>query len=379
MLLREAVNKKIEYKAQIPGLLVSCVLCLLSCVFVGCATVSAPKVAELPIQKFYLNNNLYYPLREICRHFKIDWDYDSFARQISMQKADTEVKLLIDSSVALVNGVPLDIREPVRVHNGLTVVPEKFRELVIDRFYCRIIPQASSEYAPGYAIRKVIVDAGHGGYDPGAIGRTGLREKDVNLDIARRLAHLLEAKGIDVSMTRSVDKFITLEERANIANRARADFFISIHSNSARSARLNGFEVYYITDKVNDYSRALDTAGNADLHIEPASFYNTSLNLKATLWDIIYTQSRSRSIILAQSICQAASRNMGLRILGVKGAPFYVLKGTRIPAVLVEVGFVSHPSEERYLRSGFYRQQLAEAICEGILNYSRQYELAGLH
>ena len=296
-----------------------------------------------------------------------------------MQKADTEVKLLIDSSVALVNGVPLDIREPVRVHNGLTVVPEKFRELVIDRFYCRIIPQASSEYAPGYAIRKVIVDAGHGGYDPGAIGRTGLREKDVNLDIARRLAHLLEAKGIDVSMTRSVDKFITLEERANIANRARADFFISIHSNSARSARLNGFEVYYITDKVNDYSRALDTAGNADLHIEPASFYNTSLNLKATLWDIIYTQSRSRSIILAQSICQAANRNMGLRILGVKGAPFYVLKGTRIPAVLVEVGFVSHPSEERYLRSGFYRQQLAEAICEGILNYSRQYELAGLH
>jgi len=117
----------------------------------------------------------------------------------------------------------------------------------------------------------------------------------------------------------------------------------------------------------------------SDLHIEPASFYNTSLNLKATLWDIIYTQSRSRSIILAQSICQAANRNMGLRILGVKGAPFYVLKGTRIPAVLVEVGFVSHPSEERYLRSGFYRQQLAEAICEGILNYSRQYELAGLH
>ena len=368
MLLKEAVNKKIEFKAQILGLLVSSVLCLVSCVFVGCATIAPPRVAELPIQKFYINNIPYYSLTEICRHFKIDWDYDSFARQISMKKADSEVKLLMDSSVALVNGSPLDIQQPLRMHNGLTVVPAKFRELVIDRFYSRIIPQASGESALGYAIRKVIVDAGHGGHDPGAIGRTGLREKDVNLDIARRLAHLLEAKGIDASMTRSVDKFISLEERAEIANRSKADFFISIHSNSARSARLNGFEVYYITDKINDYSRALTTAQNADLHIEPASFYNTSLNLKATLWDIIYTQSRLRSIIIAQSICQAASRNMGLRILGVKGAPFYVLKGTRIPAVLVEVGFVSHPSEERYLRSGFYRQQLAEAIAEGILN-----------
>lgn len=368
MLLKEVVNRKIEFKAQGFGLLLSCVFCLASSVFVGCAAIHAPEPAELPMQKFYINSIPYYPLTEICRHFKIDWDYDSFARQISLRKADTEVRLLIDSSVALVNGSPLDIQQPLRVHNGLTVVPEKFRELVIDRFYCRIIPQAPGEYTLGYAIRKVIVDAGHGGHDPGAIGRTGLREKDVNLDIARRLAHLLEAKGIDAVMTRSVDKFISLQERANIANRARADFFISIHSNSAPSARLNGFEVYYITDKINDYSRALDTARDADLHIEPASFYNTSLNLKATLWDIIYTQSRLRSVIIAQSICQAAGRNLGLRILGVKGAPFYVLKGTRIPAVLVEVGFVSNRSEERYLRSGFYRQQLAEAIAEGILN-----------
>lgn len=359
-------------KRFLTGLIVNCSLLTL---LIGCASLPAPRVAELPIQKFYLNNRLYYPLSEICRHFKIDWNYDSFGRQVSLKKADTEVKLLIDSSMALINGSPLDIREAVLVHNGLTVIPAKLKELVIDRFYRQVIPEAGRVYTSRYSIEKVIVDAGHGGHDPGAIGRTGLREKDVNLDIARRLAHLLEAKGIDAVMTRSVDKFITLKERANIANRAKADFFISIHSNSARSARLNGFEVYYITDKVNDYSRALDTARNADLHIEPSSFYNTSLDLKATLWDIIYTQSRSKSIILAQSIAQAASRNMGLRILGVKGAPFYVLKGTHIPAVLVEVGFISHPSEERYLRGGFYRQQLAEAIAEGILNYSRQYDI----
>lgn len=355
---------------------VSCVLALASCVLSGCATVSPPRVAELPIQKFYLNNALYYPLSEICRHFKISWDYDSFGRQISIKKADTEVKLLVDSQAALVNGLPLDLDMPVLVYNGITVVPARFKELVIDRFYCQLIPKSAPEYASGYAIRKVIVDAGHGGHDPGAIGRTGLREKDVNLDIARRLAYLLKANGIEVLMSRSADKFITLEERAAITNRLKADFFVSIHSNSARSSKLNGFEVYYITDKVNDYSRALRQADNVDLGIEPGSFYNASLNLKAILWDIIYTQNRSRSIILAQNICQAANRNLGLRILGVKGAPFYVLKGSRIPAVLVEVGFLSNSSEERYLRSGFYRQQLAEAISEGILTYSRQYDPA---
>ena len=357
-------------------LLVSYGLALALCILSGCATVLPPKVAELPIQKFYLNNNLYYPLSEICRHFKISWDYDSFGRQISIKKADTEVKLLVDSQVALVNGSPLGLDKPVLVHNGVTVVPARFKELVIDRFYCQLMPQPEREYGLGYAIKKVIVDAGHGGYDPGAIGRTGLREKDVNLDIARRLAYFLKAKGIEVIMSRSADKFITLEQRAALANRIKADFFVSIHSNSARSSKLSGFEVYYITDKLNDYSRALNAAGNADLNIEPGSFYSTSLDLKATLWDIIYTQNRCRSIILAQSICQAANRNLGLRILGVKGAPFYVLKGARIPAVLVEVGFLSNSSEERYLRSGFYRQQLAEAIGEGILNYSRQYDPA---
>ena len=343
---------------------------LLVTLLTGCASIPAVKEAEFPVQKFYLNKTIYYPLSGVCSYLKIDCDYDSIGREIVLKKADTEVKLLLDSSMILVNGSPLDIENPVLIHNGQAVVPLKFKKIVLDKFYCQIVPRGVPQPALMRGIRMVVVDAGHGGNDPGAIGRTGLREKDVNLDIARRLVESLKSLGIDAIMTRSSDRFITLEGRADIANRANADFFISIHSNAARSRSLSGFEVYYITEKLNDYSRALLTAKNSDLNLEPGSFYKSSLDLKATLWDMIYTHNRSESILLAQSICQAANRNMGLKILGVKGAPFYVLKGTHVPAVLVEVGFVSNPTEEKYLRNGFYRQQLAEVIAEGVVNYA---------
>lgn len=344
----------------------------------GCAGVSRrpEKTAGFPVQRVYIDNKIYYPLADICAYLHLECEYDAIGRQVRVRKADTEVKLLIDSSMILINGLPLDIEEPVvAAHDGLAI-PLKFKEKVIDRFYCPVAAREQEAYALLSRIRRVVVDAGHGGHDPGAIGRTGLREKDVNLDIARRLASLLRNRGVDAVMTRTTDKFITLEGRAAIANRANADFFISVHSNSARSSKLNGFEVYYITEKVNDASRALTAAKNAPLDFAAGSFYAASLDLKAVLWDMLFTQNRVESTLLASNICQAAGRNAGVKILGVKGANFSVLRGTRIPAVLVEVGFVSHPSEERYLRNGFYRQQIAEAICEGISNYSRQYDLA---
>lgn len=343
----------------------------------GCATVPTAKVGEPAIQKFYINNTVYYPLLGLCSHYAISWDYDSIGRQISLKKSDSEIKLLIDSSMILVNSHPLDIKYPIVIYNGSVAVPSKFKEIVLDKLYRQARPLNKQEYAGYKRIKRVVVDAGHGGRDPGAVGRTGLREKDVNLDLAKRLAGILERQGIEVVMTRKVDKFISLQERVEIANRVNADFFISIHSNSARSRKLNGFEVYYLTDKADDSLRALSAAkNNIDLNIEEGSFYKKSLELKATLWDMLYTQNRWESILMAQAIAQAASRNMGLRILGVKGASFFVLKGNSIPAVLIEVGFLSNQLEEKYLRNGFYRQQIAEALADGIADYNRRYKLA---
>ncbi|HAH20636.1 MAG: hypothetical protein A2Y00_02225 [Omnitrophica WOR_2 bacterium GWF2_43_52] len=345
----------------------------------GCATVShrQDKVAGFPLQTLSVKGKVYFPLVDVCSYLKIECDYDALGRQISLRKADTEVKLLLDSSMILVNGSALDIEEPVVLtENGVAAVPLQFKARVLDRFYCQLPLNEPQESVLPLRIRRVVVDAGHGGHDPGAIGRTGLREKDVNLDIAKRLSSLLRTRGIDVVMTRPIDTFISLEKRADIANRANADLFISVHSNSARTSGLNGFEVYYVSEKMNDVSRALAAAKTASLDFSPGSFYNSSLDLKVTLWDILYTQNRAESIVLAQNICQEANRGIGVKILGVKGARFSVLRGTRIPGVLVEVGFLSHPTEERRLRNGFYRQQVAEALCSGIINYGRQYDLA---
>lgn len=345
----------------------------------GCAALRQPgRVKLLPIPNYYVNNNTYYPLKGLCGYFNIQWDYDSIGRQVTLKGPNTEIRLLIDSSVVLVNNIAVDIRAPVIIHEGNVSLPWQFKQNIIDRFFAAPSVSKTDQFVLGQRVKKVVVDAGHGGHDPGAIGRSGLREKDVNLDIAKRLTALLRANGIEVLMTRVSDEFISLEERAKFTNKSRADLFISVHSNSAASSRLNGFEVYYITDKINDSQRALTSAQRDVFNIE-GSFYDNSTDIKALIWDMIYTDSRAKSIVLAQSICHSADKNMGLKILGVKAAKFFVLKGSNIPAVLVEVGFLSNPYEEKYLRNGFYRQQLAEAIGEGVFDYGSRYDNLSRH
>ncbi|MCX5714512.1 MAG: N-acetylmuramoyl-L-alanine amidase, partial [Candidatus Omnitrophica bacterium] len=117
---------------------------------------------------------------------------------------------------------------------------------------------------PLVKIKKVVVDAGHGGYDPGAIGRTGLKEKDVNLDIAKRLSNLLRSEGVKVTLTRSSDTFVSLGKRVRLANDSGADLFVSIHSNASRTRSLCGFETYYVSHGVNDSKRAAYAARNVD-------------------------------------------------------------------------------------------------------------------
>ncbi|MDD5730827.1 MAG: N-acetylmuramoyl-L-alanine amidase, partial [Candidatus Omnitrophica bacterium] len=152
----------------------------------------------------------------------------------------------------------------------------------------------------------------------------------------------------------------------------KADLFSSIHTNANRVRGMNGFEVYYVSPSVNDSQRALYSAQNASLNLQNALFSSPSVNLKAILWDMVYTASRAESIELAHSICKSINKNLDVEVLGVKGARYFVLKGARIPAVLVEVGFVSNSTEERFLKNYYYREKIADSIHEGVLNYARE-------
>lgn len=306
----------------------------------------------------------------LCEQRGIAWEYDTFTKTISLNKGAHRINLRVGDKAALVDGSLQYLRHPVDIYQGTVVVPYRFKEQVLDVLFIGGYPLAGTGL-PAIRLKKIVLDAGHGGTDPGTIGRSGLREKDVNLDIAKRLSRLLQAEGIEVIMTRSVDRLIPLTSRAAIANRHKADLFVSIHSNANRVRSLSGFEVYYVSPSVNDSKRAYESAKESPLNLDNAYFSGSSLETKAILWDMIYTGSRAESIELSRALCRSLDKSLDIKILGVKAARFEVLRGAHMPAVLIEVGFLSNYNEERMLKNSFYRQRIAQAIADGITDYAR--------
>jgi len=338
----------------------------------GCATL--PPREALPT--YSLNGTTYIALIPLCRARGITCNYDTYTRQVSLKKDAHEINLLVGDTMVLVDGLPQHLKHPVDIYQGTVVVPYKFKEQVLDKLFEGAYPGRKT--APIAAkLRKVVIDAGHGGNDPGAMGKSGLREKDVNLDIARRLARILKSEGVEVVLTRSGDRFIPLHKRVDIANNSRADIFISIHSNANRVRTLNGFEVYYVASSVSDTKRAYTAAQEAALNLDSSCFAGNSQDLKAILWDMIYTYSRAESIELSRFICKAMDNNLGGRSMRIKGARFEVLRGVRMPGVLIETGFLSNREEEQMLKNGYYRQKIAESIADGIGDYSRGFLAMG--
>jgi len=337
----------------------------------GCATVSRREA----LPTYNIGGVTYVSLVSLCESENIAWEYDTFTRTVHLTKGVHKINLMVGQRLVVVDDMPQYLKYPVDIYQGTVVLPYKFKEQVLDSLFKERYPEHQIALLLS-RIKKIVIDAGHGGNDPGTIGKLGLREKDVNLDIAKRLSKLLRADGIDVVMTRSTDNFITLERRVAIANDSKADLFISIHSNANRVRSLMGLEVYYISPYVNDSKRALYSAQNAALNLDKSSFaHPPSLNLKATLWDMIYTSNRAESVRLARDVCSAIDNNLNTKVLGIKGAPFYVLKGTHMPAILIESGFLSNYQEERLMRNAYYRQQIAENIEQGIHRYARDFTL----
>ncbi|MDD2688996.1 MAG: N-acetylmuramoyl-L-alanine amidase [Candidatus Omnitrophica bacterium] len=349
-------------------LIISCFL--LSFLLSGCATV--PSRESLPT--YTINGTTYFPLLSLCDARDISWQYDAVTRSFALNKASHRINLTVGQSLVLVDGEPLHLNSPVDIYQGIVVVPYRFKEKILD-VYFKPLHAAGKPVLASSKIKTITIDAGHGGNDPGAIARSGLREKDVNLDIAKRLAKLLKSYGFEVIMTRSTDRFIPLSRRSQIANDAHADIFLSVHSNANRVRSLSGFEVYYVAPSVSDSKRGYAAAQDAALNLAGAYFADRSLDVKAIVWDMIYTNSRAESIQLSRLICRSVSRNLDTRILGIKAARFEVLKGVRMPGVLVEIGFLSNFNEERRLRNSYYRQKIAESIAEAIENYARDFTL----
>jgi N-acetylmuramoyl-L-alanine amidase len=222
--------------------------------------------------------------------------------------------------------------------------------------------------ALGLKIGKIVIDAGHGGHDTGTIGPNGLLEKDVVLDVSKRLGRLLESRlGAEVIYTRQDDTFIPLETRTAIANRERADLFISIHANSSRDSDARGVETYYLN--FTSSPEALEVAARENAVSEKSIHELQDLVKKIALKDKI-DESREFAGDVQQSLYGGlALENAGIRNRGIKKAPFIVLIGANMPSILAEISFVSNPTDERKLETPEHRQRIAESLYRGVSKY----------
>jgi N-acetylmuramoyl-L-alanine amidase len=222
--------------------------------------------------------------------------------------------------------------------------------------------------ALGLKIGKIVIDAGHGGHDTGTIGPNGLLEKDLVLDVSKRLGRLLESRlGAEVVYTRRDDTFIPLETRTAIANRERADLFISIHANSSRDADARGVETYYLN--FTSSPEALEVAARENAVSEKSIHELQDLVKKIALKEKI-DESREFAGDVQESLYGGlALQNAGVRDRGIKKAPFIVLIGANMPSILAEISFVSNPADERKLETPEHRQRIAESLYRGVSKY----------
>ena len=222
--------------------------------------------------------------------------------------------------------------------------------------------------ALGLKIGKIVIDPGHGGHDTGTVGPNGLEEKDLVLDVGRRLGKLLQARlGADVVYTRKDDTFIPLETRTSIANQEQADLFVSIHANSSRDPDARGVETYYLN--FTSSAEALDVAARENAASDKSVYELQDLVKKIALKEKIEESREFASNVQRALHSGLAAKNPGIRDRGVKKAPFIVLIGANMPSILAEISFVSNPGDERRLQTSDYRQRIAESLYRGISKY----------
>lgn len=310
----------------------------------GCATARGSRLIEN--RTFRIRGVEYLPLTAWASLHEMRLDWDAETQKVELEKEALRLRFRVGSSVVIVNGETQTFSHPVLLHKGVAAVPLSSTK-VLSKY---LVPEGPASLGvPPRHLHTVVVDAGHGGEDTGAVGRLGLKEKHVTLDIARRLKHELEGRGLQVVMTREEDEFVSLYQRTYFANRAEGDFFVSVHCNASLNRDVDGFELYYFTP--------LEDSAALISPVEASSDTVPQLSME-----------------LARAILGAMENRLPLPNRGVKAARFFVLKEAKMPAVLVEVGYISNRAQETSLEEKSYRQDLAEAIAEGIWVYTDAFE-----
>jgi N-acetylmuramoyl-L-alanine amidase len=312
------------------------------------------------------------PLQDVCDRYHVTWQWDGVTQVVLMEYRGSISKALVGSSTVLIGQQQITLSAPLRRENSTIYVPEDFEAKVLAPFgvpIAGISPVESSS-----RVHVIVIDAGHGGKDLGTMDPwREMHEKEIVLDVARRLRAVLESAGIKVIMTRDSDDFISLPERTIIAAKSGADLFVSVHVNSNRDHEVNGLLVYYLEaisrKDVNEEQRK----ENEYTYLKSLSADDSS-TLKGIVTDMMDNLKSAQSKKLAKLIVREARDEPGVRVRGdgIRTCHFFVVRNTLIPAVLVETGFLSNRQEHNKLVSSAYRQKMAEIIARGILDYANE-------
>jgi N-acetylmuramoyl-L-alanine amidase len=201
-------------------------------------------------------------------------------------------------------------------------------------------------------------------------------EKDVVLDVTRRVARLVEnGLGVKVALSRDSDVFVPLRDRTNFANKQGADLFVSIHANAHPQAVSEGVETYFLSSEASDNAaRQVAATENNVVQLESAASRRQGDVLKSILWDLAQSEFQEESSFMAETVQDSMSKSLNLVSRGVKQAGFYVLGGAAMPAILIEIGFLTNRKEEKKLATPEHREALARAIYTGLAEYKRRYD-----
>jgi N-acetylmuramoyl-L-alanine amidase len=324
----------------------------------------------------------YFNVYELNKAFKAIIKQDLIDQRLKINLYGCQLIILLESSFLSCNGKVYNFTHPVLQEKGKLLLPEIFlTRLLPVLFPDKIIIHGNRLKVADPVdnkIRTIVLDPGHGGKDPGAIGYSGSTyEKDLVLQIALKLQQKLEKElDVDVILTRDKDEFVSLQERAEIANRNNADLFISIHINAHNNSNADGIEVYYLSTAKTDGARAVEALENSVVYDyeggeEAVKKYD---DLAFILADMAQNEHLEESYQQSMKLQQYLVNETESRDRGVKQANFYVLRGAFMPAVLLELGYITNKAEEKKLKKSAYQDMLVNAIFKGIKDFKYKFD-----
>jgi N-acetylmuramoyl-L-alanine amidase len=350
-----------------------------------CASVrveyTSQRTAEA-IKTVDLNGVDYFNVYELNKVFNAIIRVDVLDSRVNIGLYNQQLIALLESSYVQYHASVYNITHPVVQNKGKVLLPVTFlTELLPAVMPERVVYRSGSLVADppvDNSIRRIVLDPGHGGKDPGAIGYSKRNfEKDIALTVAKKVKALLEKElDVEVLLTRSNDSFVSLQSRTDFANEHEADLFISMHCNAHRNSKVKGIEVFYLSTAKTDEARAVESLENSVVYdyeggTEAVQKYD---DLALILADMAQSEHLEESYQMAMKLQANLVDATKGRDRGVKQANFYVLRGAFMPAVLVEMGFLTNPDEEKELISGNHQKKLARSIADEIENFKAKYD-----